>query len=226
MEQKQHSYEILDKLYINNGYKNPREFLKTKKKKKRQKNAKNTMFQNKSILKLPFLSDSVSNKIRQYVKRQKLPLTVVFTPGKKLKAMFCHSRPRDKQDCNNENCKTCEALVSGNCKAKGVVYQITCLICMLIYIGETLRYIDGRFLEHLRNATKPNCKSYAKEALAVHYREHHPGIAPKLQLEILAKESNTLRRKIVEAMHIMNKAPQINLKVELDNLKKYLLNNS
>ena len=224
-EQKQHSYDILDKLYINNGYINPRKFLGSKKKKKGHKKIKNAMFQDKSILKLPFLSDSVSNKIRQFVKRQKLPLTVIFTPGTKLKSMFCHSRPRDKQECSDENCKTCEALVSGNCKTKGVVYQITCLICLLIYIGETLRYIDGRFLEHLRNATKPNCKSYSKEALAVHYREHHPGIAPKLQLKILAKESNTLRRKIIEGMHIMNKSPQINLKIELDNLKKYLLNN-
>ena len=97
---------------------------------------------------------------------------------------------------------------------------------MLIYIGETLRYIDDRFLEHLRNATKPNCKSYAKEALAVHYKQYHLGVKPKLQLEILAKESNIMRRKIIEAMHIMNKSPQINLKKELENLNKYLLNNS
>ena len=225
-ENQQHSYDILDKLYINNGYKNPREFLKqSEKKKKRHKKDKHSMFRNKSILKLPFLSDSVSNKIRQFIKRQKLPLTVIFMPGKKLKSMFCQSRPRDKQECNDDHCKTCEALVSGSCKTKGVVYQITCLICMLIYIGETLRYIDGRFLEHLRNATKPNCKSYAKEALAVHYKNHHPGVTPKLQLEIVTKESNILRRKIIEAMYIMNKSPQLNLKIELENLKKYLLNN-
>ena len=95
----------------------------------------------------------------------------------------------------------------------------------MIYIGETYRYICWRFGEHYRNAAKPNCKSYEKEALAIHYKKHHPGIAPNLKLEILATESNTLRRKIVEAMYILNKSPQINLKIELENLKKLLLAN-
>ena len=142
-------------------------------------------------------------------------------PGKKLKSMFCNSRPKDKQDCYDSNCKTCPALVSGRCKTKGVVYQITCLICLMIYIGETYRYICWRFGEHYRNAAKPTCKSYEKEAMAIHYKKHHPGCTPKLQLEILAKESNTLRRKILESMYILNKSPQINLKIELENLKNY-----
>ena len=50
---------------------------------------------------------------------------------------------------------------------------------------------------------------------------------PKLQLEILGKELNTLRRKILEeAMHIMNQNPQINLKSELETLRKYLIDNA
>ena len=40
---KQISYDILDKLYINNGYKNLREFLNTNKKKKKKKNILRTM---------------------------------------------------------------------------------------------------------------------------------------------------------------------------------------
>ena len=59
--------------------------------------------------------------------------------------------------------------------------------------------------------------------MAVHYKTYHPGLTPKLKLEILGQESNTLRRKIVEAMYIMNKNPQINLKSELDTLRKFLL---
>ena len=99
-------------------------------------------------------------------------------------------------------------------------------VCLMIYIGETYRYICWRFGEHYRNAEKPTCKSYEKEAMAIHYKKHHPGCTTKLQLEILATESNTLRRKILESMYILNKSPQINLKIELENLKKLLLNNS
>ena len=220
---KQTSYDILDKLYINNGYMNPRKSLKKKKKKK---TSQINSDRRKSVLKLPFLSDSVSNKVKEFIKQRKLPITAVFIPGKKLRTIFCHSRPKDKRCCHKSNCRTCDALISGNCQTKNTIYQITCLICLLIYIGETLRIIDGRFDEHYKAAANPSCKSYKNKALALHYSEHHPGMAPKLKLEILGTESNTLRRKIVEAMHIMNKNPQINLKSELETLRKYLIDNS
>ena len=85
--------------------------------------------------------------------------------------------------------------------------------------------IDSHYDEHYKAAANPLCKSYKNKALALHYSEHHPGIEPKLQLEILGRESNTLRRKVVEAMYIMNKNPQINLKSELETLRKYLIDN-
>ena len=148
---------------------------------------------------------------------------MVFTPGRKLQSIFCHSRPRDKHQCHDDKCRTCEALISGNCKTTNTIYQITCLICLLIYIGETYRPTDDRFDEHYRCAANPSCKSYKGKALAIHYSQYHPGLESKLQLEILGRESNTLRRKIVEAMFIVSKKPQINLKSELDVLRKYLI---
>ena len=117
----------------------------------------------------------------------------------------------------------CNALTSGSCKMTNTIYQITCLICLLIYIGETYRPTDDRFDEHYRCAANPTCTSYKNKAMAVHYNTHHPGLTPKLKLEILGRESNTLRRKVVEAMFIMNKKPQINLKSELEALRKFLI---
>ena len=61
--------------------------------------------------------------------------------------------------------------------------------------------------------------------MAVHYNENHPGLTPKLKLEILGRESNTIRRKIVEAMYIMKKT-QINLKSELEVLRKFLIDSA
>ena len=62
--------------------------------------------------------------------------------------------------------------------------------------------------------------------MAIHYKKHHPGCTPQLKLKILARESNTLRRKIIEAMYIMNENPEVNLKSELETLRKYLINSS
>ena len=60
----------------------------------------------------------------------------------------------------------------------------------------------------------------------MHYSQLHPTISPNLKLKIIARESVTVRRKIVEAMYILNLNPEINLKIERNNLKQYLLQNS
>ena len=146
--------------------------------------------------------------------------------GKKLKSLFCQSRPKDKRCCHKNECRTCKALKFGNCQTTHTIYKITCLICFLKYIGETLRPIDPRFEEHYKCAANPTCKSYKKKAFAQHYLQHHPGMDPKLELEILGRESNTVRRKVIEAMYIMNENPEINLKSELETLRKYLINSS
>ena len=59
-------------------------------------------------LKLPYLSDNVSNKIRYYVKSRKLPVRIIFTPGNTLRQMFCSSRPFDKPSCVLGNPKKCQ----------------------------------------------------------------------------------------------------------------------
>ena len=116
---------VVDNLLRCNGYSNPREFIATRrgistgfKKDKESRNVN---------LKLPYLSEYVSSQIVKFTRKHQLPVNIIFSPGTKLRDIFCSSRPYDKTVCTNNNCVICSNLEGGNCMVKAPVYQITCL---------------------------------------------------------------------------------------------------
>ena len=212
---------IIDNLLRCNGYSNPREFIATRKGIstgfKKDKESRNVN------LKLPYLSEYVSSQIVKFTKKHQLPVNIIFSPGTKLRDIFCSSRPYEKTVCMNNNSTICNNLEGGNCIVKAPVYQITCLLCMQNYVGESGRSAHDRLIEHLRYAKHPNCNSYSEEAFAVHYKEQHPNTAHQLQFKILTTESNTIRRKILEAFIINTIQPEINNKDECLIIRRFLV---
>ena len=118
--------------------------------------------------------------------------------------MFCSSRPYDRRQCNNNKCIICPSIVNINkfdCQVLGPIYKITCLLCLLFYVGESSRTACDRLQEHLRFASNPT--SYSEECMAKHYSTMHPGLTPSLSFEILDTEMSTVKRKIIEAYYIL-----------------------
>ena len=74
-----------------------------------------------------------------------------------------------------------------------------------LYNGETYRPVGDRFIEHYRTAKNHTAESYKEKPFAKHYNVHHPQNTgePKLKLEIVARASNTMDRKIKEARAIL-----------------------
>ena len=95
-----------------------------------------------------------------------------------------------------------------------------------IYIGKTCRRAHDRLGEHLRYSTFPLTPSNINQAFAIHYTTLHAGLSPDLEFEILKIESNTVRRKIAEAMFILKFNPSINKREELDNIKRFLISST
>ena len=56
-----------------------------------------------ATLTLPYTSDKDANRIRNYIKSNKMPIRPVFTPGKTLAHTFCRSRPFDEIECAKSN---------------------------------------------------------------------------------------------------------------------------
>ncbi len=93
-------------------------------------------------------------------------------------------RPKDKQDQE----KRC-----------GVIYQMTCETCDASYIGETVRALGVREKEHR--------KAGANSAVSEHIHEtgHKMGHA-----KILEGEENWVKRRVKEAIHILQHTPSLN----------------
>ena len=220
-EYEEESYKIVDHLLQCNGYSNPRQMISC-----HIKQSPNTINKASSTacLNLPYISEQISNQILKFIKTSGLPIRVVFTPGKKLKDLFCSSRPYDKPKCEISNCLICPRLDDGkDCSIVCPVYLVKCNHCGEYYVGESCRSCHERLGEHLRYATNPDNPSYKNEAFAIHYNQHHPGIAPDLSFKIIRTERDTVLRKIFEAMYIYELKPSINDKEECKMLERFLL---
>ena len=152
-------------------------------------------------------------------------IKVTFTPSRKLKSIFCRSRPLDKKVCdlgNQNNCKICPNLTDGTRATKNAVYLVTCKLCPdSRYCGETERSLHARLMEHQRAAQNP--ATDPDNAVGQHYMQRHPKQSPKLSYKLLDIQPVTVRRKIVEAIYILREKPKINDKTELSYLCKYLI---
>ena len=215
------SKSLVDKLLLCNGYTDPRTFIKTH---IPTPNMSYISMEEKVCLKIPYVSEFVSYEILRYIRKRKLPINVIFTPGNKLRDILCKLRPLDKLNCFQSNCKICELLEDNvKCTTSHPVYQITCKICREKYCGESSRTLHERLSEHLRYASQPNKAGYKEQALATHYRECHPGMPPSLSFKLLHTEPNTIMRKIHEALIISNIKPSMNDKNECIDIKRFLI---
>jgi len=225
-EELQHSLDIVDNLAATNGYKDSRAvFDNTTGRKKRRGKPEQTY---KAPLLLPYISEPVSNKIRNYIKQQKLDIRPIFKPGRTLSQKFCRSRPLDTKLCelgNPNNCNICPLITNGNCSMRALIYRIHCLICTFKqdYDGETDRPCHYRFNEHRRAARNP--LSYSDNALGKHYLYCHNNTEPKIEFQILDRQTDVVRRKISEALHIFNNKPTMNDRIEMSESRKFMIRN-
>ena len=65
--------------------------------KPRKERSKKVMSQ-MTTLSLPYTNEKDANRIRNYIKSNKLPIRPIFTPGRTLAKTFCSSRSYDRKN--------------------------------------------------------------------------------------------------------------------------------
>ena len=218
-DEREHSYRIVDDLARKNGYRPQRP--PTHHTTSRRRNPSSSY---KAPLKLPYVSEEVSSKIRTYIKKKKLAVRPIFTPGQTLSQRFCQSRPLDKRICtlgNSRNCKICPLITNGTCAQRNLIYRVDCKLCQDFYEGETYRPCHDRFSEHIRAANNP--RSYPNNSIGKHYAECHVNCVSNVSFTILDRQSSTARRKISEAIMISRHEPKLNAREELVETMKFML---
>ena len=229
---KEYSERMVDELLLNNSYsKRVLEQIKSQSKKKPKKKNKMNSYDKQTVFKIPHLSDKCTALIKEAAKKHKLPIRVVSTPGVKLKNLLTSSKPLDKIQCPNSDCKTCSALTSkGQCTDRNVIYHMNCEMdtCKTNnigqYDGETYRPLGDRFIEHYRSANNPTAKSYIEKPWAKHYATNHPNCdRPKISIAITDRASSTNERKIKEARTIIKNKSDLNGCDEQLDLQRFLV---
>ena len=221
-QEAEYSRVMIDKLLNKNGYMNPRNHLHTRS--TRTRNVNRTNKKHLTILKIAYISEYTSNRIRNTIKTSGLPIRPIFIPGRKLKDVFVRSRPYDQPICilgNQENCPICPLITGGNtCAIMNILYHIMCLLCEECYGGETMRVSHDRFSEHLRAANNPS--KYPTNAIGQHYAEYHPGSKAQLSFKIVKRFRDTARRKISESLYIIRQGTRINKREEMGHIRNTL----
>ena len=213
-EETKKALKKLDDRFRQNGFRITSKKQIGKNKNKKYKEAHKAS--NKTFLKLKFLSDGTNRKIRNLIKKYKIPANLVSVPNKPL--YNCLKTEENKKEKHNE-CEVCEALPAKyNCSDRFLIYKFTCKICNDFYIGQTSRSFKLRFSEHKRAIAKKQAKS----ALAEHdHGPHGTFQGPKnnsiedFDLDILDQCGDSLDTKLTEARFIKNLCPKINRKSEL-----------
>ena len=163
--------------------------------------------ENKIPLCLPFISDVVSTAIKKCIVNAQLEndVRLVNIPNDNIKKQLIRNRLYDVESIS-EDCIVCPHGRERDCAKLGVVYQLTCLECNAIYIGETGRTLSIRIKEHMAGLRRGNLRT----PLGKHKNEIHNGSEFQVKCVILGYESDISARKALEAAWIYTKNPIMN----------------
>ena len=126
-------------------------------------------------------------------------------PNDSIKHQLVRNRLYDNT-CNTRSCPVCPHGRIGDCTKAGVVYQIECMACHVMYIGETGRPLGVRINEHLSGKRRLSIIT----PLGKHRRDDHEDNDFDIKCTILAFESSTPARKALEACFIISRNPRMN----------------
>ena len=148
--------------------------------------------------------------VREVVRRSRLPFTVVEKTGLTINRQLQRSNPFGSQGCGVERCVVCsdeeEDQDMSNCRAEGVLYDVTCRICeevgeVVVYIGETARNLFLRGGEHAAKLRRRQADS----VLWQHQQDKHPGLDPRFKYSVREYYGqDTLGRQVAEGVAIQN----------------------
>ena len=204
--ERQESLRLADEIVASNGYS-----VHSRRRRTRPRMNQNIEERPKIPLCLPFISDRVSDAIRQSLLQSQLQNDVVLVniPNRNIRRQLVRNRLYDRI-CENSNCVICPYGKPGDCAKSGVVYEIECMTCHAKYIGETGRMLRIRINEHLASKRRGSLIS----PLGKHRRECHDENEFYVKCRILAYEPETSARKTLEALWILARVPEMNSRNE------------
>ena len=189
----------------------PREWkMSDRVKKKRRKKSgwfKGRKGQNESVVFVPATPSSVlKRRYLHAIQISGINIAVVEVPGRSLKKRVQRSDPFKSDVCGRvDSCMVCGGRRVGRsgkaCRTEGVTYQIECVSCGCVYVGETARNAYTRGLEHQTSVSRKDLTS----PLYIHCVDQHNDSPVEFQMEVTGTfGGDALKRQITESVHIQS----------------------
>ena len=179
--------------------------LSQKTREERQQLNKKTVY-----VRLPFISDNMSSKIKSVTRASGLPVKVAWTNQNTIKKQLVRSAIQSTPcPSGRQHCHACHAGLQNKCHIKNVVYQLECSLCGDKYVGETSRPVRLRYNEHLRDGINKKVGT----PLGEHFIAKHNNQAPTdttLTACIVRKCEDEADRRIAESIIIRDTLPALN----------------
>lgn len=166
----------------------------------------------KPRLKIPYISDHHTNKIKRMVEANNLNLQVINTKFTRLTSL---NLPEKTERCK---CNICtNSKVKNACTKRNVIYSLTCGECDCKYIGKTERQLQFRIREHTKSFNRRELRETGASAMAEHYLSHHNNIVdPKIfTTEIEKICNNGILCTLLESRYIKKTPNLMNRKYEM-----------
>lgn len=128
------------------------------------------------VLKIPYISEVMTRKVKRALRTHGVNARVVTTPGTSVRNMIMKTHGQQITDCK---CKLCTNNI--DCTTRHFVYKAKCLICWKSYIGASYRPAADRIKEHESSIRLQNDKS----ALTKHFLQDHHDLLPSPLSQLL-----------------------------------------
>ena len=163
-----------------------------------------------SPIKLPFLSDAFSTRVKKLIAQLKLPLVLITAKSRQIKDVG-FSRPAAEK-CVSK-CQVCPHLPKKvYCKLANVVYEATCKLCKGTYIGKTSSSLYNRLTAHKFDLTHGSPSGPLSQHLLEHGVEH--ANLDGFGWKVVLRGVTPIDTSIKESMAIRWFEPELNRKEE------------
>ena len=172
--------------------------------KKRKEKAKEKKKEDTFLLRIPFVNESYTRKMKSSIKKLGMNVKVVVKPGLNLRSLLT---TRKEHLCT---CISCEMNIP--CNIRNYVYEAECLHCKETYLGASHRPGRERLKEYESSIRLPHQNK--RTTLGRHKMEKHNNESNTLsscyKFRVVDRGVDSLDIFLKEGLHIKHKAPAIN----------------
>ena len=182
----------------------PKEWRKVEREKEKSERKSNWYKRggNESVIFVPATPNSrLRKEYQKEIKQQGFNIKVVEKAGIAIKRLLQKSDPFKPRQCEREDCPVCSTGGKGPCDGESVTYEIKCIQCNSVYVGETARSAYTRGKEHTKSLNNKEERS----ALWKHCKEKHNSEVKQFRMDVTGVYHNdAMLRQITEGVRINN----------------------